>query len=69
MNRIQQFFQKRPAAAVIMVAVAVLAPLMYSLSFIKSVWDPYGGAKDLPVAVVNKDQPAEYHGHRRPAKA
>lgn len=62
MNRIQQFFQKRPAAAVIMVAVAVLAPLMYSLSFIKSVWDPYGGAKDLPVAVVNNDQPAEYHG-------
>lgn len=62
MNRIQHFFQKRPLAAVIMVAVAVLAPLMYSLSFIKSVWDPYGGAKDLPVAVVNNDRPTEYHG-------
>lgn len=62
MNKVKAFFEKRPLATVIMVAVAVLAPLMYSLSFIKSVWDPYGGAKDLPVAVVNNDRPAEYHG-------
>lgn len=48
---------------VLMVVVAMLAPLMYSLSFMKSVWDPYGGASELPVAVVNNDQATEYQGH------
>lgn len=42
--------------------VAILAPLMYSLFFIQSVWDPYGGAKNLPIAVVNKDTPTKYQG-------
>lgn len=43
-------------------AVAVLAPLMYSVFFLQSVWDPYGGAKKLPIAVVNLDRPTKYQG-------
>lgn len=62
MKKVKQFFAHRPLATVIMVGVAVLAPLMYSLSFIKSVWNPYGGARNLPVAVVNNDRAVEYQG-------
>ncbi|EPC75610.1 Putative integral membrane protein, partial [Lacticaseibacillus paracasei subsp. paracasei Lpp126] len=30
----------------------------------KSVWDPYGDTKNLPVAVVNLDQPVTYQGKK-----
>ncbi len=48
----------------IMVATAVFAPLLYSLSFVKSMWDPYAGARNLPIAVVNKDQAVTYQKKR-----
>lgn len=42
--------------------VICLIPFMYSIFFLKSVWDPYGSTENLPVAVVNKDVPVEYQG-------
>lgn len=42
--------------------VICLIPFLYSIFFLKSVWDPYGNTQNLPVAVVNKDVPVEYRG-------
>lgn len=42
--------------------VICFIPFLYSIFFLKSVWDPYGSTQDLPVAVVNKDVPVEYQG-------
>lgn len=39
-------------------------PFLYSLFFLKSVWDPYGSTSYLPVAVVNKDQATYYQGKK-----
>ncbi|MGZ7884311.1 YhgE/Pip family protein [Limosilactobacillus ingluviei] len=44
------------------VFVVCFIPFLYSIFFLKSVWDPYGNTGDLPVAVVNKDVPVEYQG-------
>ncbi|BAP85818.1 phage infection protein [Paucilactobacillus hokkaidonensis JCM 18461] len=42
--------------------VIMIIPFLYSIFFLKSVWDPYGNTGDLPVAVVNNDQPVKYEG-------
>lgn len=42
--------------------VICIIPFLYSIFFLKSVWDPYGSTENLPVAVVNKDVPVEYCG-------
>lgn len=42
--------------------VICIIPFLYSIFFLKSVWDPYGNTQNLPVAVVNKDVPVEYRG-------
>ncbi|GEL39167.1 hypothetical protein FC12_GL000549 [Lacticaseibacillus paracasei subsp. tolerans DSM 20258] len=46
------------------VLVIILIPFLYSISFLKSVWDPYGDTQNLPVAVVNLDQPVTYQGKK-----
>lgn len=35
-------------------------PFLYSVFFLKSVWDPYGNVDKLPVAVVNDDRPVTF---------
>ncbi|MBC1489124.1 YhgE/Pip domain-containing protein [Listeria sp. FSL L7-1485] len=42
--------------------VILFIPLLYASFFLKSVWDPYGKAGELPVAVVNKDVAVDYNG-------
>ncbi|MEY8441042.1 YhgE/Pip domain-containing protein [Lactobacillaceae bacterium 24-114] len=42
--------------------VICIIPFLYSIFFLKSVWDPYGSTENLPVAVVNKDVPVVYQG-------
>lgn len=44
------------------VIVMTIIPLLYSVFFLKSVWDPYGDTQNLPVAVVNQDKPVDYNG-------
>lgn len=46
---------KSPKFWVTMIGVA-LVPALYNLSFLGSMWDPYGNVDDLPVAVVNQDK-------------
>ena len=48
---------KSPKLWVTMIGVA-LVPALYNLSFLGSMWDPYGSLNNLPVAVVNKDKTA-----------
>ena len=47
----------------LVVVIAIIAiPFIYAGLFLKSMWDPYGNLKNLPVAVVNEDCPVEYEG-------
>lgn len=48
---------KSPKLWVTMIGIA-LVPALYNLSFLGSMWDPYGSLDNLPVAVVNKDKTA-----------
>ncbi|AQP53475.1 YhgE/Pip domain-containing protein [Vagococcus penaei] len=48
----------------ISVIAITFIPILYASVFDKSVWDPYGMAKDLPVAIVNEDQPTEMLGQK-----
>ncbi|WP_326623870.1 YhgE/Pip domain-containing protein [Streptococcus pyogenes] len=49
---------KNPKLMITMIGVA-LVPALYNLSFLGSMWDPYGRVNDLPIAVVNNDKPAK----------
>lgn len=42
--------------------VICFIPFLYSIFFLKSVWDPYGSTQNLPVAVVNEDRAVKYQG-------
>ncbi|AYF25233.1 YhgE/Pip domain-containing protein [Lactiplantibacillus plantarum] len=48
----------------ISVSVMILIPFLYSIFFLKSVWDPYGDTQNLPVAVVNEDKSVNYQGEK-----
>ena len=50
---------RKPTVMVVMLGVALI-PALYNVIFLSSMWDPYGKVSDLPVAVVNQDQPARY---------
>lgn len=49
---------KNPKLIITMIGVA-LVPALYNLSFLGSMWDPYGRVEDLPIAVVNHDRAAK----------
>lgn len=44
------------------ICAMMIIPFLYSVFFLKSVWDPYGNTGHLPVAVVNKDQSVRFQG-------
>lgn len=46
----------------IALAFVLLIPLLYGAIYLTANWDPYGRLDQLPVAVVNNDQPAEAQG-------
>lgn len=47
------------------VLVAIIAiPMLYSGIFLGSMWDPYGNADKIPVAVVNQDEEVTYNGKK-----
>lgn len=49
---------KSPKLWVTMIGVSLI-PALYNLSFLGSMWDPYGNVDNLPVAVVNQDKKAK----------
>lgn len=46
----------------IVFAVMIFIPSIYSVTFLKSMWDPYNKLNDLPIAVVDQDQAVNYQG-------
>ncbi|WP_415614017.1 YhgE/Pip family protein [Liquorilactobacillus nagelii] len=46
------------------ICAIMIIPFLYSVFFLKSVWDPYGNSGSLPVAVVNEDQTVSYNGKK-----
>ncbi|MFL1695751.1 YhgE/Pip family protein [Weissella kandleri] len=58
-----KFIFKNKLIAISLLAIMFI-PFMYSIFFLKSVWDPYGTTQNLPIAVVNKDQAVEFHGQK-----
>ena len=43
----------------IALAFVLIIPLLYGAIYLTANWDPYGKLKDLPVALVDQDQPAK----------
>lgn len=56
MKNIKQFFSKHKIWGII-IGISMV-PALYNLSFLGSMWDPYGNLDQLPVAVVNEDKSA-----------
>ena len=48
--------QNKPYYKIIIFAVVLLIPLIYSFFYLKSYWDPYGKLEDMDVAIVNLDE-------------
>lgn len=46
------------------ICAIMIIPFLYSVFFLKSVWDPYGNSGSLPVAVVNEDRTVAYNGKK-----
>lgn len=52
---------KNPWMILILIAIMII-PAIYTSVFLGSMWDPYGDADELPVAVINRDQKVSYEG-------
>lgn len=46
----------------IVLCAIILIPTIYASVFLGSMWDPYGNADSIPVAVVNLDKEVNYNG-------
>lgn len=55
-------YLKQHKLLMIVLFVIMLIPSIYAVTFLKSMWDPYGKLSDLPVAVVNHDHAVDYQG-------
>ncbi len=60
MNELKTVFTKK--LLIISLIAVMFLPVIYSASFLTSMWDPYGKTEALPIAVVNEDQAAELNG-------
>lgn len=58
MNMVKKEWKNIFTNKVLLISVIAITfiPILYAGFFSKSVWDPYGRAKNLPVAVVNEDR-------------
>ena len=48
----------------LVIFVLFFVPSIYAVTFLSSLWDPYGAVKNLPVAVVNHDKSVKYQGKK-----
>ncbi|HFI0426890.1 TPA: YhgE/Pip family protein [Streptococcus suis] len=58
LQKVKNIF-KKPMTLVTILGIACV-PALYNISFLTSMWDPYGRLDQLPVAVVNQDQSASF---------
>ena len=61
LKREWQKISKNPWMIIILIAIITI-PAIYTSVFLGSMWDPYGDADQLPVAVVNHDKKVNYEG-------
>ncbi|HEY1178693.1 MAG TPA: YhgE/Pip domain-containing protein [Phytomonospora sp.] len=52
----------KPVLRKLALGMIVLVPLLYGSLYLWSNWDPYGNLDQVPVAVVNEDQPSTVDG-------
>lgn len=48
----------------LVIVVLFFVPSIYAVTFLSSLWDPYGQVKNLPVAIINKDKSVDYEGQK-----
>lgn len=58
LRKVKNIF-KKPMTLITILGIACV-PALYNISFLTSMWDPYGRLDQLPVAVVNQDQSASF---------
>lgn len=58
----KQIFSNRKVFIPILAVICV--PILYAGMFLWAFWDPYAQLEDLPVAVVNQDQGAQFEGEQ-----
>ncbi|MEG3251898.1 YhgE/Pip domain-containing protein [Streptococcus suis] len=58
LRKVKNIF-KKPMTLVTILGIACV-PALYNISFLTSMWDPYGRLDQLPVAVINQDQSASF---------
>lgn len=56
-----KYLKKHWFQLIILVVIATI-PAIYAVTFLKSMWDPYGKTQNLDVAVVNHDRNAKMNG-------
>ena len=61
LKREWQKILKNPWMIIILIAIITI-PAIYTSVFLGSMWDPYGDADQLPVAIVNHDKKVNYEG-------
>lgn len=49
---------------IIVLCVMCFIPSIYTVTFLGSMWDPYGKMEKLPVAVINHDKPVKMNGKK-----
>jgi len=60
----QEFARLRKPKMMVQAAGITLIPMLYAGAFLWAFWNPYGHLDRLPVAVVNEDAGASFHGQR-----
>ncbi|MFD1470974.1 YhgE/Pip domain-containing protein [Companilactobacillus mishanensis] len=56
-----KYLAKHKFMMIVMIAI-IFIPSIYSVTFLQSMWDPYGMLNKIPVAVVNHDESTNYQG-------
>ncbi|WP_125769871.1 YhgE/Pip domain-containing protein [Companilactobacillus furfuricola] len=56
-----EYLKKHKFMTIVLIAI-IFIPSIYSVTFLKSMWDPYGELENIPVAVVNEDKATTYQG-------
>jgi putative membrane protein len=58
-----KYFKAHPFL-ILVAFVLLFVPSIYAVTFLSSLWDPYGKLNDLPVAIVNQDKEFTYQGQK-----
>ncbi len=56
-----EYLKKHRFMTIVLIAI-IFIPSIYAVTFLKSMWDPYGELGNIPVAVVNHDKSTTYQG-------